>query len=484
MEGVNLAHFIEDTNDLSTIRGGGLLLLQSVEEVKKKFFSGQDETISTGASSGLFRFTSDDDGENKRQEVDAFLNASECYCHATFVADVEPLKDEADFNRAREAVLAKNRWRQMQMPSMAIPKNTATSPCEIDAVRPRGKSDKGKENKHSPSVTARRDFGKEQKAGDFYKNWANIGGDVFKGLQLSQSFGDIANNREKGNLHNKLAVFYADGNAFGSIQTGCDTAGKLAGFDQTIKGKRRALLTHLFNMANCKPDDSNWVHNDGNIKRLRLETLLWGGDELMLVVPAWQGFRLVNEFFAQTKDWKFGDTQLHHAVGLVFCHHNAPIARIKHLAKDLAELVKDNSDKKNESGFAYLALESFDTVGVDVGTYLDNTLLRHAGADKASWWLSPAMAETWLGTFGGLSENLSKRQVYRAAKALTGAGKEFAEADLSHLLEDDNTESKAQLENLYKSLPENRSKLFPLHLALLWDYLACYADQAQGSTQP
>ena len=33
VEGVNLAHFVYDTQDLSTVRGGSLLLLRAVDEV-------------------------------------------------------------------------------------------------------------------------------------------------------------------------------------------------------------------------------------------------------------------------------------------------------------------------------------------------------------------------------------------------------------------------------------------------------------------
>ena len=34
VEAVNLSHFINDTNDLSTIRGGSLLLLEAMEKVE------------------------------------------------------------------------------------------------------------------------------------------------------------------------------------------------------------------------------------------------------------------------------------------------------------------------------------------------------------------------------------------------------------------------------------------------------------------
>ncbi len=53
IEGVNLSNFVYDTQDLSTIRGGGLILLDSIDKLKENF-KGILDPISTGASSGLF----------------------------------------------------------------------------------------------------------------------------------------------------------------------------------------------------------------------------------------------------------------------------------------------------------------------------------------------------------------------------------------------------------------------------------------------
>lgn len=112
-------------------------------------------------------------------------------------------------------------------------------------------------------------------------------------------------------------------------------------------------------------DKKNWISQHD---RYRLETLLWGGDEVIWVVPAWHGWKTLTLFYQQSKHWEFVGHKLTHAAGIIFCHHNAPIHRIITLAKDLAELAKEKSRKENQ--FAYLVLESFDHVGRNLRTFL------------------------------------------------------------------------------------------------------------------
>ncbi|MBK6744819.1 MAG: hypothetical protein IPG66_18440 [Hydrogenophilales bacterium] len=199
---------------------------------------------------------------------------------------------------------------------------------------------------------------------------------------------------------------------------------------------------------------------------IRLEILLWGGDEMMFVVPAWKGWWLLDFFFSKSEDWEapVGEQsdRLHHAAGLVFCHHNAPIARVKHLAKNLAELVKTTlgDDKPNRSGCAYLALESFDSVGLDLERYLDRTLLGKSGLNGSGWMLTPEAVKDWLNAFEqGLGDRLAKRQVHRAAKALTTSGEHTEK--LSGLLEEASSEDEALLDSLRASLPWPASRSCP-----------------------
>src|SRR5439155_23707913 len=138
----------------------------------------------------------------------------------------------------------------------------------------------------------------------------------------------------------------------------CPTPDLLSSFDHTVKNYRRQALTALLHSMHTPQEKDLWTSPRGYY---RLETLLWGGDELIWVVPAWQGWKILSLFYRQSTNWNFAAQPLTHAAGMVFCHHNAPIHSITALAKTLAEVAKEKS--RDQNLFAYLVLESFDHVG-------------------------------------------------------------------------------------------------------------------------
>jgi len=363
VEAVNLSNFIYDTKDLNTIRGGGLLLLDSIDKLKEKF-NGKLKSIATGASSGLFELIVKDidDAENIKRCIESYINNDNELKHATFVVDIlESGESDTDFRTNREKLIALNRWRQMQSPSVAVPSRCSKydRPCQIDMVRPA--TYKGDERLHiSESVYNRRKYGKNKKQG-FYKQFTGIE------LEYVNELGELTETKDesKDNLNHKMAVIYIDGNNFGKIQSDAKTQGELMCWDKTIKCYREDMLTKLLNEIK---DKEEWK----NGREIRLETLLWGGDEIMWVVPAWVGWWTLDFFYQQSKDWKFQDRPLKHAGGIVFCHHNAPIHRITDLARELAGLAKEKC--RNKSLFAYLRLESFDHIGTKgIRDYIKDT---------------------------------------------------------------------------------------------------------------
>ena len=71
--------------------------------------------------------------------------------------------------------------------------------------------------------------------------------------------------------------------------------------------------------------------------------LLWGGDELMFVMPSWLAFAVVEEFFAATRDWSIDGHRLTHTLGLVICHYKTPIRQARALAHKIADEIKERS---------------------------------------------------------------------------------------------------------------------------------------------
>jgi len=235
----------------------------------------------------------------------------------------------------------------------------------------------------SSSVKARREFGREQKKRFYQEEAPGAAWPPEKEDQrFAQEFLEIAERTPPGceRLNYKLAVIYLDGNQFGALQRAeCKTRDLQKQFDTQVRDFRRGFLAELLNRMGA---DAKWWTAGGD---RRLETLLWGGDEMMFVVPAWAGWDTLRLFFEISAGWKVKlggqDHQLTHAAGLVFAHHKAPIHRLEALAKyELAEGVKGWLKTRYEAGeltprdtaanrFDYEVLESFDHLGGSLGRY-------------------------------------------------------------------------------------------------------------------
>ena len=456
VEAVNLSNFIFDTTDLSTVRGGGLLLLKAIEDIKTEFSKRAEfqdlEAISTGASSGLFSFSSEKKPDELRKAVFKFLNEHNKFKHATFVIDVLPVGK--DFTEDKEKLLALNRWQQMQSPTVIFPKNdpqNAKFPiCQVNDIYPSSshKIQKGDENLIvSESVYQRREYGREQKQ-SFYTKQTGL--DNLP--NFTNDFQSLACDENQGNLHNKMAVIYLDGNSFGSLQQGLDQ-NNLQKFDDIIKGYRRRFLHNLLKAA--IHDSENWITTAG---QLRLEILLWGGDEILLVVPAWKGWWTLNFFFESSKDWCFLD-KLTHAAGLVFCHHNAPIHRIKDLAIKLGDLAKAKS--REVSSVAYQVLESFDHTGLEIEEFRQKRLASSGIKQNDLIIIGEQMCQ-YEKVMLTVKEILPKNRVHKIVNALL-----YEQSQLKMLVK----EAEKQLEESLEDLSLLKEDTFWLHLIELWDYI-------------
>ena len=464
MEGMNLANYVYDTQTLNVIRGGGLLLLYAVDWLKDEFYNKgiRLDPVSTGASSGIFSFMAKDHQvalSVKKTAEDYLKNHSELR-HATIMVDVLP--DDGDYLAIREKTLAANRWQQMQSLSVAVPSASTHKKgvCQKDLIRPAAcgdgpKDNDGKATKISTATWLRHEFGRQQKQ-DYYKKITELS----TLPEFTNNLEELSNGPQYGNLHHKIAFFYADGNKFGKIQLEhCKDEDSQRQFDTDIKGKRKELLTELLKESLKLP---GMFYFDN----LRFETLLWGGDEMIFVVPAWQGWWLASRFFSLTRDWKFNDTDLTHGASLIFCHHNAPIHRVKSLAYQLADLAKEKSRKENL--LAYQVLESFDHLGTSPEQYRQQHC--PAGIEAQELILSGRMLTKIENNFSSLGHELPRRRLHKivqqlftdprkARQHIDAALKLFEEQNLAHAVR--------ELQRCFGT-----SDAFWLHLAELWDYLA------------
>jgi len=281
-------------------------------------------------------------------------------------------------------------------------------------------------------------------------------------------------------LNRKMAVFYADGNHFGSLLRDALSAqnseGQLAGiktFDDVLQAKRKEFLKRLLEAA----IGPRWQTKTGE---RRIELLLWGGDELMIVVPAWCGWE-VAELFASVineASVRIGNRTipLKHAMGLVFAHYKAPIHALAKLVSKLADdeakegLTPDGRIGRETSRLSYLALESFDHVGEDLERF---RLLQWPHEDARKGLVLSAEGGTlskMRKTMASLKDNeFPRRKVYEAVLGLSrGEDWDELKQKISPFVE--RNEWKDLLVSWQNATGGERSSWY--HLAELWDYLA------------
>lgn len=481
VEGVNLAHAVYDTEDLSTVRGAGLALLRAVEWVRDEFGF---EPVTLGASAGVFALEAADPGEAERRrvEVERFLaehrreyrsvegeSRSAGLGRLTFVTDVT--ETTGDYGLDRRRLVARNRFRQMQSPSLVVPAAAApegSGPCEADRLRPVAEGCYGKprgegrgRQRLSVSVWERREFGRAQKQ-DFYEGET---GERYP-MGFSHDFAGLSGGPEDEDasgesvLAGKMAVLYLDGNRFGSLQDRlCTTAERQRSFDETLRGLRCGVLREL--LAAAQNDSA--FREDGDERRLRFETLLWGGDEMLWVVPAARGLWTLDFFYRHAVGWKFEGEPLTFGGGLVLCHHHAPIYRVRSLAEELAGLAKHRDGGRNL--FAYQVLESFDHAGAD----LEGVRRRRTpdGVDPNDLLLDGTCLGTILERAPEVRRHLPRRRVEGVVRAMqSGAA---AAEQIKRAQRGLAQETTAALDALLVAFGGEPAAW--LHLADLWDYL-------------
>jgi hypothetical protein len=158
-----------------------------------------------------------------------------------------------------------------------------------------------------------------------------------------------------------MAVFYADGNSFGAVRQQVG----VKDFSQQLKTLRATLLEKLLEWL-CRNANHaghgdffaiSEAYNGERYRGLRFETLLWGGDEVMFVLPSWLALPFAVEFDRLCQGWSIGDHTLTHAMGMVIAHHKSPIRQLTALAKALADEAKNAKFKDRNT----LSIEIFES---------------------------------------------------------------------------------------------------------------------------
>jgi hypothetical protein len=511
LEAVNFAATCYDTNDLSTIRGGSMMLSNAHSLINKDELPAclRTDPVSSGASHAIWQFEATDDEaaeQVKLGTLQAFATDKhkQLLKHATFVCAVTPKSAKSDNPDDIQRLRLSNRWSQFQKPTVtapSLPKDNARDRrkpyCELDRIRPSttmiSKGVNAKPLSVSESTRDKWDYGRTQKQ-RFYNDLASQPVVVVNELQ------ELANHPEPHHrLTGKMCVIYIDGNKQSEMAAQYGLS-ELASFRTYVRNQHIQFLKKLLEeILKSKPLDgadnpsNEWFYWDATESdqtrrsQIRIETLLWGGDDIVLVVPAWQGMLVIKKFFEQASRWNFQNQKFTHSVGMVFCNVKAPIHNMRRFADQLVIQCK-----KHSSGLAdadnyldlvgYEVLESFDILDADLDrswaaricqppplgeqsdSEKDSRLAKELLATPDQLQQLVAMIQAVKIEVSDPRSTISRRQIEMRARQMQ-----------SRLDTDSNFDS--EIKDYFKGIPSFtqlsalsvRARLF--HLVALWDYV-------------
>jgi hypothetical protein len=409
MESANFDATVFDSDDLSTIRGASWAMLEFPSLFGPAFAAsicGSVEPVYIGGSGGLWAICTSLDLEGLRRRASTFFHFDTAVLEMLKRAAGERLKVIDDdlievlpflvFNHSVVEAAAEGKeaipnldalqrakaFHQYQVMDIDVPEFVAGTddelfldlPCVIDRVRPRADNawrsspDGGAPLQDVPvsaSVAARRTFGRTARRNVFYRLQADYEN---KKHSFSDSFEDIATSdlvsTRAAGVEGRMAIISIDGNGFGKLRDKfikADPANGLGEFAREIDSGRRALLKSLtsacaHNAAFLAPSTAR------NKKRgeapsnyiLRMETLMWGADEGLFVIPAWGVPVFLNAFHEAMQstagtvmlpnktaaEGRADIANITYAVGVLICHYKTPIRMAKRIADDLRDCAK------------------------------------------------------------------------------------------------------------------------------------------------
>jgi hypothetical protein len=493
IEAVNLDYSVYDTYDISTIRGGSFLLLTAFDEIKRKAESKELELISSAASEALIKFEAENEkhaGELAEKYLATIPLPTRAV--ATFVSALIPIPEnpqeaQKTFVAGLEKLKAACRWQQYQQWSFCLPDvdKTAQQPCSFDGVKPGIYPGPKPQQMLSIAVIIRREHGISLRQRVYREILADEA--FVKQLTFPDDLEELTTDRARGNLSGKMAFIHLDGNRFGQIRDKiCTDENALQKFQchiqqtmrpvalrailETLKHKETEVRFKLSQQSLINLREENIPDNTlqrlkqlkdkvftnekdfltavekqigdeqtGRYKKLilkhaetefvRLETLLWGGDEIDWVVPAWQAWNVLKTFFTAAKQHQQYPSNLEsalhltHAVGVVFCHCKLPILQVREYARQLCDLAKPSRDLFPQAEqlngaanrIAFLNMTAFDLIKGNVSEFLSDY---HAPASVTEFILQADQLKEFEKHILTLKQNFPRNKLFDIVDAL------------------------------------------------------------------
>lgn len=448
VEGVDFAETVDDTSNLSAYRGGSLALLEAPIAAERFLiengpshgirFDASAGPVMLGASQGAFLIEADNDASagRLRDAVERHLSgiANPPFKHLSLMVDIAAGDDLAALKRAH----ALNRGRQFSSDGWSLPafaREAIGASTGFDPIRPATASlrvPKGRVNTPaaahathdevmvSPSFRDRFQYGRKARQGFYAAN----GVEEARERTFTDSLQDMVADPPDLlplSVRSKIAVFYADGNGFGAIRDKARSLAELTRFSNDLRSKQQSLLRSVVRWLaeGADRDPQAYSLSEDGRTGLRFETLLWGGDELCFVMPAWLGLEFLTLFNTWTADWKApSQDKLTHGVGLVFCREKTPIRLARRAAAALADDAKSTLGGKAANVAQIEAFESTSPPGTEeqlLGQRLDLFRLGTEDADlvRTALTLRDGDIPRSLQRLASLKERFPRSQLYR-----------------------------------------------------------------------
>lgn len=334
VEGVNFANCLFDTNDLSIIRGASLLLdqvAQPVGSALSQTLGAKLAPLWSGGAKAVFAFEADEQTAAKAESAARESLTRDVWRHMTFVLD---MVEETDPLIAEATAEARNRARQFRQWTVAdCAVAGAWRQDALDGVRPADPASDNPRGPLAPSSATRIEYGRNMRK-DFFSQ--RSGATVPVDAALVGSFEDLVADPPGGlslSARGKMAVIHLDGDGFGAAARELKDPARFA---SEVIGRTDAILDALVK------DAMDQELHDGNVSNpvLRLEVLLWGGDDITLVVPAWRALSTLQAFHAAVAGWQISGESLGFTGAAIIAGHKAPIRRLVQLAQEAVDVAK------------------------------------------------------------------------------------------------------------------------------------------------
>ncbi len=336
VEGVNFSSCLYDTNDLSVIRGSSLLYEKFAEDFAAR------APLWAGASMAVY----DSDGEAETL-VTALEEAAreEPYRHLSFA-----------IGTGRSEAEAQARARVAQMQSWSLPDPGVAGAWRhdsLDGVRPADPHVHDEIKGHlSPSVAARLAAGRDAARSQARLVTLGATTEQLEGIRFAQDFEDLIAEPPwwvPETMARKIAVIHLDGDGFNKARK---ASADPEAFSEALRGKFRGLMSALVEVSRKDAGDDRGIAPPV----LRMAQLVWGGDDITLVVPAWQVFVVLEAVSEAVAGWEIDGERLGFSGAAIVANVKTPIRQMVALAGTAVDMLKESDTRGSVTVDVYRSL--------------------------------------------------------------------------------------------------------------------------------